>query len=333
MKGIICVLVLVLLFLGFVSETFTQTFETIEIGKGAGSPKWSLDGTKLAFMSEGWLCVADADGKGQTRKVVEISTKFFEWISDSEFVVFEKEYPKGDNRVAKPVLRISKIDIGGLITIVDQDTTFSKTTTPKITRPIILPDGTVGFYRCKGGYQNWECDEFRIIKQGKLKPDAALKQMIATTEGYPAWGEINLESVDHTTKKRITPGKQYLFPELSPDSSKIIASYGPAEFVLDLNGNVTLDLGKELPEAKPGYTIGVLHAKWSPDSKKIVYEVTTEDGHNVYNVDIYVINTDGTGRTRLTNTPDEIESNPSWSPDGTKIAYIRSGKVLVIKLK
>lgn len=40
--------------------------------------------------------------------------------------------------------------------------------------------------------------------------------------------------------------------------------------------------------------------------------------------DIYVVNPDGTGLTNVTNTPDVSETGPSWSPDGTRIAYTRS---------
>jgi Tol biopolymer transport system component len=43
---------------------------------------------------------------------------------------------------------------------------------------------------------------------------------------------------------------------------------------------------------------------------------------SVWNGDIYVVNADGTGRTRLTDDPAE-EFAPAWSPDGTKIAFSR----------
>jgi len=38
------------------------------------------------------------------------------------------------------------------------------------------------------------------------------------------------------------------------------------------------------------------------------------------NTDIYVMNMDGSGRTRLTNAP-ALDVGPSWSPDGEKIAF------------
>ena len=38
------------------------------------------------------------------------------------------------------------------------------------------------------------------------------------------------------------------------------------------------------------------------------------------NFDIYVMNADGSGQTRLTDDPAD-DFNPSWSPDGGKIAF------------
>jgi Ca2+-binding RTX toxin-like protein len=57
---------------------------------------------------------------------------------------------------------------------------------------------------------------------------------------------------------------------------------------------------------------------WSPDGSKIVFTVG-----NFPSVasDLYVMNTDGTNVTRLTNTPTEDEYGPDWSPDGSRIVY------------
>lgn len=43
---------------------------------------------------------------------------------------------------------------------------------------------------------------------------------------------------------------------------------------------------------------------------------------SVWNGDLYVVNADGTGQTRLTRHPAE-EFDPAWSPDGKKIAFSR----------
>ena len=43
---------------------------------------------------------------------------------------------------------------------------------------------------------------------------------------------------------------------------------------------------------------------------------------SVWNGDLYVVNADGTGQTRLTRHPAE-EFDPAWSPDGAKIAFSR----------
>ena len=70
-------------------------------------------------------------------------------------------------------------------------------------------------------------------------------------------------------------------------------------------------------------------ADWSPDGQQIVYTAhDLGDDPVSKSAEIYVINADGTGRVQLTHTSgpgtdDEMEAAPSWSPDGTRIAYER----------
>src|SRR5207247_2169605 len=49
---------------------------------------------------------------------------------------------------------------------------------------------------------------------------------------------------------------------------------------------------------------------------KIVF-VSDRDGGNL---EIYVMNADGSNQTRLTNNP-AVDREPAWSPDGTQIVF------------
>jgi Tol biopolymer transport system component len=57
---------------------------------------------------------------------------------------------------------------------------------------------------------------------------------------------------------------------------------------------------------------------WSPDGTEIAF--AGQRGYESTETDIYKINTDGSGMTRLTNDP-HIGDSPAWSPGGEKIAY------------
>jgi Tol biopolymer transport system component len=59
---------------------------------------------------------------------------------------------------------------------------------------------------------------------------------------------------------------------------------------------------------------------WSPDGTRIAF--TSNETGEVRDADLYVMNADGSGRTRLTSTP-EIEEDTAWAPDGTAIAVTR----------
>jgi Tol biopolymer transport system component len=66
---------------------------------------------------------------------------------------------------------------------------------------------------------------------------------------------------------------------------------------------------------------------WSPDGQKIAFDERLDPRKwggqcaQACNVDIHVVNADGTGRRNLTRNPG-YDAGAVWSPDGQKIAYI-----------
>ena len=70
---------------------------------------------------------------------------------------------------------------------------------------------------------------------------------------------------------------------------------------------------------------GSMSPAWSPDGTKIAFTRSCSYGSGRYDSDnqIFVMNADGSHQRRLTQDR-ENDTSPAWSPDGTKIAFVRS---------
>src|SRR5947207_2850358 len=65
---------------------------------------------------------------------------------------------------------------------------------------------------------------------------------------------------------------------------------------------------------------------FAPDGTRIAFASTRDSNLNFSTNEIYLMNADGSQQTRLTQTLDGEQSyQPTWSPNGAKLAYIRLG--------
>ena len=116
-------------------------------------------------------------------------------------------------------------------------------------------------------------------------------------------------------------------PSFSPDGQRMVYFVTPVD--TDCGGQSCPAGGtyvKTLDEAGPGRRISAYGEApdWSPAGDRIVFAKyganANSDGEPQLNV--YVVKPDGSGERQLTNSLTRSASDPTWSPDGSSIAFI-----------
>jgi Tol biopolymer transport system component len=319
---------------------FAQPFETIQIGDGTQkfrNPVWSPDGEKLAFWGPGGIYVCKWDSSEQPKKIIDAFGERLTWVNDTLLVYWQRRFikieqeGKRSKKETRESLRI--VTLNGEEKIIQEG--------KRASAPCRLREGLIVYYR--------DGEPYDILTQTKVDKDT-LANLLTVVSHFPHVydpitkkpkyedTDIWIESLDGSFKKRVTYGKSYYFPQLSPDGTKILAkkpNFGLV--VLNLNGDETEVASGSGEVISSGVFKGIIGstAQWSPNDSLIVYVETRETGEEVLGSELFVTTAEGMEKRQLTDTPDETETDPIWSPDGDKIVYWteNSGKIYVTKIK
>lgn len=255
------------------------------------NPRVSPDGKMVAFTIEGYGGIYLKNEKNEvTQLTADPASGFgFNWLPDGTGIVARAAKFAGPARENQVVV----------YTIADKGKTLLSTLSPRNT---VLPGVSTGG------------DAYLVEGNTLLTFNSASKTTsIVTPRGTSAFIENDKISVVNAAGKRViepVKGQRCINTSLSPDGGKVAFEImGGNLFVVNTDGTGLVDLGR-------GY-----RASWAPDSKTITYMITEDDGHKITASDIWAINPDGTGKTRVTGDSGNIELDPSFSNDGRYIYF------------
>ena len=287
---------------------------------GDSAPSWSADGTKVAFSSDesgsSDIYVMNADGTGRVN-LTNRDAKDMDpsWSPDGEWIAFlSRTQGKTDIHRVRP-------DGSGL-------TSLTVYPAQLYSRPIWSPDGTKIAFT-----SNRDADP-----PPQLGPTPVpLFDDAPEFPGAAPRPELYVMNADGSSQTRLT--FNFFFdgnPTWSPDSRRLAFQSredGDHEiFVVNVDGTGLTKLTDNV--------YADIYPAWSPDGRFIAFSSNrpkTEFGREIseasrrnfptlftaapVDFDIYIMEPDGSGTYNWTRTTSLGDSGPSWSPDGSWIAF------------
>ena len=265
-------------------------------------PRFGPDGNQLAITSERYAGIWVVDvGDRSVRQLTDAPAAGFQmaWSDDGQALLARPAQFDGPRRY-------NTVTLFDVATGIAEDLTAPRTMMPALPR--------------------WAPDQASVVlyNQGQL-------EVLATTRAAKGGGAAAASPVAVATEKGlgvaslIDPtvvavpeliGRRVINLVTSPDGERVAFEVmGGNLYTMRTDGTDLVDLG-------PGH-----RPRWSPWSTWLVFMRTEDDGHDYTASDLWAVQADGEQLQRLTSTPDVLEMNPDWSPDGEWLAFDAGGAV------
>jgi WD40 repeat protein len=287
---------------------------------------------KLAFVRDGQIWTMDAGGTGQTQLTTGLTTATEpEWSPDGTRILYTRGTSCGTNCTRREV-RVMNADGTGDAHVYGPGGygVFSPTWSPDGKRVAFIVPDYVGPGCCHFAYQIYTADlagsDLDLVW---LEPEPQQLSDLAWSPkgdelaytrdaGFNFYKLVNVKGIGSGTgpARNLVPTDPENWtasaPSWSPDATRVgyLVDTRPAteSDVAVVNSDGT---GETPLTADDVQQYG---EEWSPDGTKIAFSGQEPGCASDCNPELYVMNADGTGSVRLTNTIASSETSPDWQP-------------------
>lgn len=299
-KGMLAALVVVVA----ASVAVAEIGQPILIGKGH-DPQWSPDETHIAFLQGDNLMVKRLDSPDEARHLYTGPILRYYWLDDSTLAAQERRASVSETGHTL-VSKLTRIPMIGPTMVALYDSVDLAKSDARYIRLQRFSNGGVGYF---DGSDSPDAivplNDLAAAGNQSQKPNL----YVASVPG--PWGQVWLCYGSGEDRRRITPDdERFIIPRLAPTQDKLYCSDSRGDLeVFDTLGSQLAILSDTDMES------------WGPAGEYIVYCMTTYGHYDLESSDVWVTRYDGSGTRQVTDTPNIVEFEPSFSPSGSKFIF------------
>ncbi len=277
------------------------------------NPRWSPDGTKIAFTQYGYdgLYVMNANGSAKKQILSSSGVGYMlQWSADSkEILVRDTRWEERSGEIKRYHAAWAINATTGTTTRMSQDAEYMQPAA----------------WRYTGGMKTIVAPDTKVLRASLTPLNQTMAKSLATDNKVNTSFITDFEHlyiVDAFGSKRVLNVGPSFCPALSPDGKRVVFNQMDDIYIINIDGTGKKLLGR-------GF-----NASWV-NNNQIIFEKTEDDGHDYTAGELYLMNISEKTTKALTATADRIEMNACVSPDGNKIVFssYSDGQIYIADLK